>query len=129
MSDLSFVIVGQQAWDTDIGSNCKDIALEISKRHRVIYINSPLDRATRWLNGDDPRVKRRWNVIKGREDGLVEIKENLWNYYPNVLAESINWIPSQAVFDLFNKRNNRLLATSINTALTRLSVKNFILFN
>ena len=40
------VIVGQQPWDTEIGSNCKNIALEFSKHNRVLYVNSPLDRFT-----------------------------------------------------------------------------------
>jgi hypothetical protein len=41
---MDIVITGQQAWDVEIGSNCKNIALEFSKQHRVLYVNSPLDR-------------------------------------------------------------------------------------
>lgn len=46
MINKDIIIVGQQAWDTDIGSNCKNIALEMSKNNRVLYVNSPLDRIT-----------------------------------------------------------------------------------
>ena len=41
-----FVFTGLQPWDLQIGSNAKDIALEISKHNRVLYINTPLDKKT-----------------------------------------------------------------------------------
>ena len=37
------VVTGIQAWDIEIGSNCKNIAIEMSKKHRVLYVNPPLD--------------------------------------------------------------------------------------
>lgn len=52
------IIVGQQPWDTEIGSNCKDIALELSKYNRVLYVNSPLDRISKWRNKDQPAIKK-----------------------------------------------------------------------
>lgn len=39
-----FVFTGLQPWDLQIGSNAKDMALEISKHNRVLYINTPLDK-------------------------------------------------------------------------------------
>ena len=42
------VIVGIQAWDIEIGSNCKNIAVEMSRHNRVLYVNSPLDRITKF---------------------------------------------------------------------------------
>jgi glycosyltransferase involved in cell wall biosynthesis len=123
------IIVGQQAWDTEIGSNCKNIALELSKTNRVLYINSPLDRVTMMRDKADPKVQKRINVIKGREDGLVKIKENLWNYYPHCMVESINWINSRWWFNFFNKINNRKFASSIKQAIKRLNFKDYLLFN
>ena len=40
------VIVGQQPWDTTIGSNCKNIASVFARKNRVLYVNSPLSRMT-----------------------------------------------------------------------------------
>lgn len=42
------IVVGQQPWDVEIGSNCKNIAIEFAKHNRVLYVNSPLDRITKW---------------------------------------------------------------------------------
>lgn len=129
LSGLDIVIVGQQAWDTDIGSNCKNIALEFSKSHRVLYVNSPLDRVTRYRSRSDAGVKRRVEVIHGQSDGVVPIQENLWNLYPDCLVESINWLNNPRLFNWFNLRNNRRFARSIQRALSELKFDHFILFN
>jgi glycosyltransferase involved in cell wall biosynthesis len=129
MINKDIIIVGQQAWDTNMGSNCKNIALEMSKKNRVLYVNSPLDRITLLRNKVDPKVKRRINVIRKKEEGLIQIKENLWNYYPDCLVESINWIDNRFLFKEFNKRNNNKLAQSIQKAITDLDFRNYVLFN
>lgn len=129
MINKDIIIVGQQAWDTDIGSNCKNIALEMSKNNRVLYVNSPLDRITLLRKKIDPKVKKRVDIIRRKEDGLIQIKENLWNYYPDCLVESINWIDNQFLFKEFNKRNNNKLAQSIQKAINALDFENYILFN
>lgn len=123
------IIIGQQPWDTEIGSNCKNIALEFSKTNRVLYINSPLDRITLLKNKNDPKVQKRLNVIRKHEKGLISIKENLWNYYPDCVVESINWINSLTIFRLLNKLNNKKLAKSIFIAIEELGFRNVILFN
>ncbi|HMR84735.1 MAG TPA: glycosyltransferase [Niabella sp.] len=123
------IIVGQQSWDTEIGSNCKDIALEFSKYNRVLYVNSALDRITKQRRGSDPKIQKRLRVIKGEESGLIKIAENLYNLYPDQLTESINWIPFTTVFDWFNKRNNKKFADSILKAVERLGFKDYLLFN
>ncbi|MDN3585403.1 glycosyltransferase [Pedobacter aquatilis] len=127
--DNDIIIIGQQPWDTEIGSNCKDIALELSKNNRVLYINSPLDRITLLRGKNDDKIKKRINVIKNKEQGLIKIKDNLWNLFPDCIVESINWINYHNLFNFINKLNNKKLATSVKSALTELGFRNTILFN
>ena len=129
ISGRDIVVVGQQPWDTEIGSNCKNIATEMSKHNRVLYVNSPLDRITKYQNKSEPKVQRRIRVIKGEEDGLILLQENLWNLYPDNLIESINWIKSQYIFEILNKLNNRSFALSIMKAIRKLGFRDVILFN
>lgn len=126
---MDIVITGQQAWDVEIGSNCKNIALEFCKKHRVLYVNSPLDRISQLKNGSDPKVAKRRDVIKKKRDGLEKIQENLWVLYPDELIESINWISSQTIFTYLNKRNNRIFAGSIARAASKLGFRDYIHFN
>lgn len=123
------VIVGQQAWDVDIGSNCKDIALELTKDNRVLYVNAPLDRITKIRYSNDPKVKRRLKIIKRRTNELERVNESLWVLYPPTLIESINWIPVNSLFSLFNKANNNRFFRSISQAIVDLQMKDYVLFN
>ncbi len=129
ISGRDIVIVGQQPWDVEIGSNCKDIALEMAKHNRVLYVNSPLDRITLLKRKNEAKIKKRIEVIKHQQNSIVPIKNNLWNLYPDELIESINWISIHSVFKYFNKRNNKKLAKTIQKAINELQFKNVILFN
>ncbi len=129
IKNRDIVIVGQQPWDTSIGSNCKNIAVEFAKHNRVLYVNSTLDRITSIRHGADEKIKKRISVIEHKETGLVKISNNLWNLYPDCMTESINWIKVRPVFNFLNKVNNRKFATSILKFIDQLGFKDFILFN
>lgn len=123
------VIVGQQPWDIEIGSNCKNIAEEMCKHNRVLYVNSPLDRITLYKHRAEPKVQKRLAVIKGKQNSIEKIKNNLWNLFPDKMIESINWIKNQFLFEWLNKINNKRFASSIKKAMDELGFKNIILFN
>lgn len=123
------VVVGQQPWDVEIGSNCKNLALEFSRYNRVLYVNSPLDRITFMKKKSDPKVQKRIAVIEHKEPGLVQIQNNLWNLYPDRMIESINWVKSHYLFNVFNKINNKRFALPIQQAIMELGFRDVILFN
>ena len=72
------LVFGIQPWDYHIGSNCKNIAIEFARHNRVLYVNQPLDRITRLKNAGKPEVKKRLNIIRGKQDGLESISDNLY---------------------------------------------------
>ncbi len=123
------IVVGIQAWDIEIGSNCKNIALEFSKNNRVIYVNPPMVRSVMRDQKHKETIQKRIRIKNGKEDSLVEIGPNLWNLYPKNLIESINWVPIHALFKILNKRNAFGFANDIKAATVRLDFKKVILFN
>ena len=123
------VIVGQQPWDIEIGSNCKSIAKEFCKKNRVLYINPPLDRKSRYTEKREPKIIKRIRIVKGIEDGLIPLQENLWNYFPDKIIESINWISNKTLHNFLNRLNNKRYASSIKKTIEQLGFKNIILFN
>ncbi len=129
ITNRDIVIVGQQPWDTEIGSNCKNIAVEFSKYNRVLYVNAPLDRISIYTKSKDLKIQKRINISKGKEPSLVVIDHNLWNLYPKNIIESINWIGSKKIFSFFNLKNNKKFAKNIQEAIGELSFENIILFN
>lgn len=123
------VIIGLSPWYIDIGSNCKSIARELSRHHRVLYINMPLDNKTILRQKDHPEIRKHLDIVKGKSPALYQIQPNLWNYYPTSILRSINWIPFTPVFSLLNRSNNRRFAADIRTATAQLGFSNYILFN
>ena len=126
---MDIVIIGLQPWYYEIGSNCKNIALQLSLQHRVLYINMPLDRKTIALEKNNPNIRKHLDIIRNKENGLIQIGPNLWNYYPEKILESVNWLPFTPLFSFFNKINNRRLAADIKKAAAALAFKDYILFN
>lgn len=129
MKNMDIVIVGLQSWDLDIGSNCKNIALEFSKNNRVLYVNSPLDRSTALKRKNSPEVQKRLKIIKGKEDCIIRINDNMWNFYPKTILESISQLKPDVLFHLFNKVNNKRFARQIKYAIEKLNFTDYIIFN
>jgi glycosyltransferase involved in cell wall biosynthesis len=123
------VIVGIQPWDIEIGSNCKNIAMEFAKHNRVLYVNPPMDRITRYKQKQKASIQKRIKIAKGDLEAIEKLDTNLWNLYPKTLIESINWMPSHQLYKLLNKRNATLFANNIKSAMHRLGFKNVLLFN
>lgn len=122
------IITGLQPWDISIGSNCKNIALELARHNRVLYVNRALDRISAMRGRNDQKVQRRRSSLKGHTDDLIQEAPNLWTLDPRTILESINWVPFAPLFDRCNLVNNKRLAKEISQAAARLAFKNPLLF-
>ncbi len=129
IKNRDIIIVGQQPWDVEIGSNAKNIALEFSKNNRVLYVNSPLDRIYYFRNKNKPHVQKRIDIVKNKSENLFLVDKNLWNLYPDEIIESITWIKYVPLHTYLNKVNNKRFSKSIIKAANKLGFKDFILFN
>jgi glycosyltransferase involved in cell wall biosynthesis len=129
IKNRDIIVIGLQAWDITIGSNCRDLAKEFAKHNRVLYVNSPLDRATILRKRKDPAIKKRMDILHGKNEDLIRITDNLWTLYPRILLESVSRIPWNWLFDAGNRINNRRFAREILSAVRKLGFKDYILFN
>lgn len=127
--DRDIVMFSFQPWDTEIGSNFKDMALELAKRNRVLFVNRALDRRSRLRDKNDPKVFARLASIQNGEGELTEVSKNIWVHNPRTIVESINWVPVATVHDALNKMNNRRIADEIKKAVQRLNFENVLLIN
>lgn len=125
---LDIVITSLQGINYSAGANPVNLAYEFSKKHRVLYVNYPTDRMSVLRHRKDPNIIHRLNVIKGKEEALVKVQENLWSFYPKTILESISQIGNNRIFDFLNKINNRRFAKEINKAIHTLGFSNIILF-
>jgi glycosyltransferase involved in cell wall biosynthesis len=125
---FDFVITSLQGIDYSAGSNPVNLAYAFARKHRVLYINYPLDRLTVLRSRKDPKIIRRLNVLKGKEESLVKVKENFWTYYPRTMLESISQVGNVWLFDFLNRINNRRFAREIRKAIQAVGFKDVILF-
>lgn len=129
IKDRDIVLFSFQPWDAEIGSNFKDMALELSKYNRVLFVNRALDRASIFKHKHTPQVQARLATLKNGVHELEEVQPNIWVQNPRTIVESINWVPFASLHDALNKRNNKRLADQINKAIHTLGFKNVILIN
>ncbi|MBT3243717.1 MAG: glycosyltransferase [Bacteroidetes bacterium] len=123
------IVIGIQAWDIEIGSNCKNIAVEMAKNNRVLYVNQPLDRKSQYAEKNTDKVRLRKAVLRGEQAALKKEMDNFWVLNPRTLIESNNWLPDGPLFDWLNRINNNRFAEAIKPALEELKFKDFIIFN
>jgi teichuronic acid biosynthesis glycosyltransferase TuaH len=129
LTGRDIVIVTIQPWYYELGSNCKNIALELAKHNRVLYVNIPITRKTYLTANQSKGVKQHCDIIRSKSDTIRQIQENLWEFYPTSLIESINSLPFTSIFRLINKINNKRFASDIQKAIHTMQFSNIILFN
>jgi acetyltransferase-like isoleucine patch superfamily enzyme/glycosyltransferase involved in cell wall biosynthesis len=129
MENRDIIVIGIQPWDIEIGSNCKNIAEVMSRNNRVLYVNNPLDRKSRYTEKNTEKVKRRIRVLNGQEQAIEQVQQNLWVLNPKTIIESINSLPDGKIFDRLNLINNKRFANEIRKAIRDLNFSNYYLFN
>ena len=125
MKGKDIIMFGLQPWDIPIGSNFKNMALEIAKNNRVLYVNRPLDRASLYRNKNNSQIQSRIKSLKTGEGLFENPVPNLTTFNPRVVLESINWLPDNFIYDYFNRKNGKRLAGEINRAAGKLGFKNY----
>lgn len=124
IKNRDIVLFSFQAWNSDIAFNFKDMAYELARYNRVLFIERAKDRNTvlKTFFSGKPEEK------PDRPD-LEKVQKNLWIFQPKSLLESGNWSPNYRVFDFFNRINNKRLAAEIKSTIGVLGFKNCMLIN
>jgi len=128
MMGRNFIFTGLQTWDVAIGSNAIDIAKEVAKHNRVLYVNSPLDQMTLLRNQPTQESQYRFDVLKKTKEPLRKISDNLWVLDFPFSVWSINMLPDGFLFDFFNKWNNRKMFKYVEKIAKELNFKDVIHF-
>lgn len=126
---MNFVFLSLQRINTDRESTSTGLARELSRNHKVLYVNPSINRKTKLLKNNDKYTAEHVLQIEEKRTGLTQLNNNLYSLNTACILESINWIPSTTIFSIFNKRNNKKLAIEIAKALKELDILEFILIN
>lgn len=126
---MNFIFVSLQRINTDRDSTSTSLAKELSRNHKVLYVNAPIDRKTYVAGTTDKFVTAHIKSLKNKEGKLTQLNPNLWALNPSRIIESINWIPSTFIFSRLNWINNYRLAKDIKEALKVIRFSDFIIIN
>lgn len=118
------MLFSSQPWNADIAFNIKDMAYELARYNRVLFIGRASDRYTVLKT----ILSRKTNIHPDAET-LQAIQDNFWVLHPKSILESGNWAPIYKIFDFFNRINNRRLALEIKETMRALGFKNSLLIN
>lgn len=117
---MDYVIVGIQPWDLPLGGNCKDMAQELSRTHRVLYVNPAVD----WLT-----ALRQPDQLSVPTSPLVQVSASCWVLTPDRHSCPANWLPDGWLFDRVNHWNNRRFARTIQWAIDQVGFSAITLLN
>lgn len=121
------IITGIQSWNISIGSNIKNIAIELSRKNRVLFVSPPVDRISGLMRKQSLRREnqkfKNCNVV---HSNLHQINANLYVLQPKNNVKPINRIPFDGMFDYFNKQNNKNLAQDIVSIINYLGFCNYV---
>ena len=129
MQDKTIVIVGLQSWTSSIGSNCKNLAIEFSKKNKVLFVNRATDRKSVLISSVKGKYGFKLPLFNIGSPKIQHVDSNLWVFEPSVILESFNFLPAP-IFDFFNRLNAKRFANQIKHALSFLDFdREYILFN
>lgn len=109
MKGRDFIFTGLQPWELPIGSNARDMAMEVARSNRVLYVNTPLVKWSRELVSERPDLQRRIEVLRGNADPFRRLGENLWVLDMPFTVFPVNKLPDGPLFDAVNRVNNRMI--------------------
>jgi glycosyltransferase involved in cell wall biosynthesis len=124
IKNRDIILFSFQQWNSDIAFNFKDMAYELARYNRVLFIDRARDRNTVLRN----MFSGKTTTVSG-QGNLELIQNNFWVLHPDSLLESGTWSPTYKLFDFFNRINNNRIAVEIKNSIKKLGFKNCLLIN
>lgn len=125
--EKDFIITSLQPWDIEIGSTIKSTALEISKTNKVLFINTPIEYATLLKGNKNSKENiKRLEAIHKKGVCIRKINKNLWIADCPFIAFPVNSMPTKALFNFFNRINNKKIARYILKVTKELDFHSYI---
>jgi len=124
-----YIVHSIQPWDTYVATVLKYITMELCKKNRVLFLDTPLQRSFQLLRRNAPETQKYKRVFSGQDSDMIQINENLWVLYPKTVLESINWISNPAIFDSLNKVNDKRFARQVKYAADKLGFRDYVVLN
>ena len=126
-----YIVIAQQEWALNLGSNARNLAMEFSKTRPVMYVNPAMDIKSIFKQIKTAHGKQRLKIALGIGQTTVKVTDNLWVHTPSTLSYSINWLKNISLHNLLNRQNAKGFFNSLVKAIKQLGWKKdqCIIFN
>lgn len=116
----AYIVIAQQEWALNLGSNARNLAVEFSKTKPVLYVNPAIDINSILKQINTPHGKQRIKLALGIGENTVKAGENLWVHTPATISYSINWLKNLSLYDTLNERNGKGFFNSLKKGIKSL---------
>lgn len=116
----AYIVIAQQEWALNLGSNARNLAVEFSKNYPVMYVNPAMDIKSVFKQIKTVHGKERLKLAMGFGKNTIKVADNLWVHSPSTLSYSINWIKNISLYNFLNKRNGKGFFKSLKHAIRQL---------
>ncbi|MEN9686085.1 MAG: hypothetical protein RLZZ28_1871, partial [Bacteroidota bacterium] len=116
----AYIVIAQQEWALNLGSNARNLAVTFSKVHPVMYVNPAIDIKSVFQQVFTSHGRRRLLLGLGIGANTIKVDENLWVHTPSSIAISINWLRHIPIYNQLNKRNGASFFKSLRKTIQRL---------
>ena len=120
----AFIIIAQQEWQLNLGSNARNLAVEFSKKNAVLYVNPAIDIKSIIQQIKTVHGRNRLKLALGLGENTVKISDTLWVHTPQVISFSINWLKQISLYNFLNERNSNGFFKSLKKAINQLGWEN-----
>ena len=124
IKNRDIILFSLQPWNSQIAFNLKDLAYELARYNRILFIDRANDRKT--------ILKSKFSAKQFDPEmpkSLETVGNDFWVLHPKSLMESGNWSPNYKLFDFFNRINNRRLALEIKSVIQKLAFNDILFIN
>lgn len=120
----AFIVIAQQEWELNLGSNARNLAVEFSKENEVLYVNPAIDIKSIFKQIRTAHGRNRLKLALGFGKNTIKVSDNLWVHTPQTILYSINWLKQINPYDFLNDRNGRSFFNSLKQSIKQLGWKN-----
>ncbi|MCF8254221.1 MAG: hypothetical protein K9J84_06550, partial [Bacteroidia bacterium] len=118
-------------WDQAMAGSSLAIAKELSKTHRVFFVDRAFSIKDLFDDYENFSLRKRLQAILFRVKPFIEIQTGFSNFVVATpgLTLPINFLPPGIIFDFFNTYNNLIVKLCIKRMVKQYEIKEYIYFN
>ena len=119
----AFIVIAQQEWELNLGSNARNLAVELSKKNVVLYVNPAIDVKSIIKQIKTVHGRKRLKLALGLKENTLKVSDTLWVHTPQTISFSINWLKKINLYNFLSERNAQSFFNSIKKSIKELGWK------